>query len=239
MAEEIHLRAGTLLHCTLAEPNFSSESAKIGEPLVCSARPLREFGRLAVPSGAYFVGQLESYREPGRFIGKGWIKLEFERLILPNRDIPLLSKVISVGDFTVDSDGKIHGSGHPTRDALGWAIPLFWPVKLITLPMRGPRPTLRGELPVTLRLLEDASIPRDAYFISQNPRPRAGDGSAQAQTKTVTWSESLREQTGARLDLNAPPISVRRRIQDRYGMPFRIEDRYRVPFRIEDRYRKQ
>lgn len=33
-----------------------------------------------------------SYRDPGRFLGKGWIKLEFDRLILPNADVPISGK---------------------------------------------------------------------------------------------------------------------------------------------------
>src|SRR5262249_23943933 len=32
------------------------------------------------------------------------------------------------------TQGRIHGHGHPTRDALGWTIPPLWPMKLVALP---------------------------------------------------------------------------------------------------------
>ncbi|MCI0422246.1 MAG: hypothetical protein L0387_22420 [Acidobacteria bacterium] len=225
LAQEIHLRAGTLLDCTLQEPNFSSRSAKVGEPLTCQARPLREFGRVAIPHGAYFVGRLESYRDPGRFLGKGWIKLEFDRLILPNADVPILGKVISVAGFAVDADGRILGHGHSGWDALGWIFPPLWPVKLLTLPMRGPRPTLRGERRVTLRLLDDASIPPDAYLAGY--RRSAAKEDAENAPKVQSWHRLSEGQT-----MSTPPVAPapprlqdRNRIQDRYQMPYRIEDR--------------
>jgi len=222
--EDIHLRAGTLLQCTLHEPNFSSHSAKVGEPLTCHARPLREFGRLAIPHGAYFVGHLESYRDPGRFIGKGWIRLEFDRLILPNSDVPISSRVISAGNFSVDNEGRILGRGHPTRDALGWVIPLLWPVKLITLPMRGPRTALKGELVVTLRLLDDVPIPRDAYLTSANPNRKQSEVAKGARRQSWDRSEERQRTSSASVD---DVIKVRPRVQDRYRMPYRFEDRYR------------
>jgi len=75
----------------------------------------------------------------------------------------------------VDREGKIQGRGHAKRDAVGWAIPVLWPVKILTLPARGPRPTLKGEVRITLRLLEDVEIPatvvtpRAASSIPNNP----------------------------------------------------------------------
>jgi hypothetical protein len=40
-----------------------------------------------------------------------------------------------------------------------WLIPPLWPWKIITLPARGPRPTLKGEEQITLRLMDDIVIP--------------------------------------------------------------------------------
>jgi hypothetical protein len=62
----------------------------------------------------------------------------------------------------VDSEGKVHGRGHPKRDAVLWAIPIFWPVKIFTLPARGPFPTFKGEARLTLRLMEDMEVPLSA-----------------------------------------------------------------------------
>jgi hypothetical protein len=141
-AGEVVLPAGTLLQCTLDEPSLSSRSAEVGDPILCGAGSVREFDRELFPRGAYLAGHFVDYREPGRLIGKGWIKLEFDRLILPETVAPISARVISVSHFQVDRDGKILGRGHPKRDAVGWAIPVLWPMKLFTLPMRGPRPTL-------------------------------------------------------------------------------------------------
>ncbi len=158
--QHILLRAGTLIRCTLDEPNFSSRTAELGDPLICYARPVREFGRSVFPRGSYLAGHLTDYRNPGRLVGKGWLKLEFDRVILsPQTEVPIFAKVVAVRGYKVDREGRILGKGHPKRDALGWMLPPLWPIKRITLPMRGPRPKLKGETAVTLRLLDDIPIP--------------------------------------------------------------------------------
>lgn len=171
---ELIVPAGTLLQCTLGEPRFSSKTATVGDPVLCHLGPLRIFGRSAFPRGAYLSGRLRDYRDPGHFFGKGWLRLEFDRLFLPGAVIPLAARVIAVPRYNVDVEGKIRGRGHPWRDALGWAIPVLWPLKIITLPMRGPRPTLKGEVRILLRLLDDVSMPSAALAALQPPtRPRA------------------------------------------------------------------
>ncbi len=160
IAGEEVLPAGTLLQCTLDEPNFSSRTAQIGDPILCHLGALAAFGHSVFPRGAYLAGHFQEYRDPRRLFGKGWIELQFDRLVLPRAEVlPLSAKVISVPHLGVDREGKIHGHGHPKRDALGWAIPVLWPVKVLTLPARGPRPTLKGEVRMTLRLLEDVELP--------------------------------------------------------------------------------
>lgn len=133
---------------------------------------MREFDREVFPGGAYLAGHFADYREPGRLIGRGWIKLEFDRLILPDTVAPISARVISVSHFQVDRDGKILGRGHPKRDALGWAIPVLWPVKVFTLPMRGPRPTLQGESRITLKLLEDLNLAQEKLSRDEPDRPQ-------------------------------------------------------------------
>jgi len=158
-AKEI-LPAGTLLQCTLDEPNLSSRTVQVGDPVLCHIGALAAFGRPIFARGAYLSGRFQEYSDPGRFFGKGWIELAFDRLLLPDAmDLPLSAKVISVPRFRVNREGKIQGRGHPKRDAVGWAIPALWPVKLVTLPARGPCPTLKGEVRITLRLLEDVEVP--------------------------------------------------------------------------------
>ena len=158
--------AGTLLPCTLDEPRFSSETAQAGDPVLCHINSLGMFGRPVFPRGAYLSGRLVDFRDPGHFFGKGWLKLEFESLTLPGGTFPVSAKLVSVPHYKVDGNGAIRGRGHPRRDAIEWAIPILWPEKLITLPMRGPRPTLKGETRVLLRLMEDVSIPTAAAVTS-------------------------------------------------------------------------
>ena len=158
-AEQV-LPAGTLLQCMLDEPNFSSRTAEIGDPILCHIGVLAAFGRPVFPRGAYLAGHFQDYRDPGRLFGKGWMDLAFDRVVLPDAiSLPVSTKVISVPHLRVSREGKIQGRGHPKRDALGWAIPVLWPVKVATLPARGPRPTLKGETRIVLRLLEDVEVP--------------------------------------------------------------------------------
>jgi hypothetical protein len=151
--------AGTLLHCTLDEPNFSSQTAQVGDPVLCHVNSLVMFGRPLTTRGAYLSARLREYRDPGHFFGKGWLQLEFTSLALPTGSFPLNAKVISATRYRVDREGKIRGRGHPTRDAIEWSIPILWPIKVLTLPARGPRPTLKGETSIGLRLMEDVYLP--------------------------------------------------------------------------------
>jgi hypothetical protein len=114
---------------------------------------------------------LEEFRDPGHFVGKGRLKLEFVSLNVPGGTFPLSAKVVSVPHYRVDAEGDIHGRGHARRDAVEWTIPILWPVKIITLPKRGPRPTLKGETPILLRIMDDLSIPTDAVLTSSTTVP--------------------------------------------------------------------
>src|SRR5258708_17337651 len=94
--------AGTLLRCTLDEPNFSSATADIGDPVICHLNNLREFGQNAFPRGSYLGGHLEADKEPGHFVGKGYLKLEFDRIGFPNSNVPVPSKVITTKSYKLD-----------------------------------------------------------------------------------------------------------------------------------------
>src|SRR5580698_544412 len=162
--------AGTILQCTLNEPNFSSKTAMIGDPVLCHLGPLGSFGHSVFPRGAELGGHLQEYKDPGRFVGKGSIGLEFDRLILPGAEIvPLSSKMISSPHMKVDRQGDIQGTGHPKRDVAEWMIPVLWPIKIITLPFRGPYPALKGETRLSLRLMEDLEVP---FPVALNSVPR-------------------------------------------------------------------
>jgi hypothetical protein len=174
-AQDILVPAGTLLRCTLDEPNFSSATADIGDPVLCHLNGLREFGQNVFPRGSYLGGHLEADKEPGHFVGKGYLKLQFDRIGFPTSDIPVPSKVISAKGYKVDRHGDIVGRGHATRDVVEWLIPPLWPWKIITLPARGPRPTLKGEEQITVRLMDDIQIPRLVASGQAYERPASYD----------------------------------------------------------------
>jgi hypothetical protein len=175
LAEGVHAQdqlvpAGTLLQCTLDEPNFSSATAAIGDPVLCHLRTQQEFGRPLFPRGSMLGGHLEADKEPGHFVGKGYLKISFDRVILPNGDLPLPAKVIEARGYKVDKQGAIDGKGHAERDVIEWMFPPLWPWKVVSLPFRGPRPALKGEEPLELRLMDDIVIPRNlAWYHPDRP----------------------------------------------------------------------
>ena len=117
-------------------------------------------------------GHLQEYRDPGHFVGKGWLQLEFERIVLPGADVlPLSAKIIAAPHLKTDRDGKIRGGGHPTRDVVEWMIPVMWPIKILNLPRRGPYPALKGESRLTLRLMEDVVVPATIPVRAAVPSP--------------------------------------------------------------------
>jgi hypothetical protein len=161
-ARDIVVPAGTLLQCTLNEPNLSSATVDVGDPVLCHLRSVTEFGQQAFPRGSYLVGHVEAEKDPGHFVGKGYMKLVFDRIGVPSGDLPLEAKVISTRGYKVDKQGKIDGKGHPKRDVVEWMLPPLWPWKVLMLPARGPRPTLKGETVLSLRLMDDVQIPQVA-----------------------------------------------------------------------------
>lgn len=159
-ADSDFLPAGMLLNCTMDEPNLSAKTAEVGDPVLCYLGSTAASGRIFLPRGSFLSGRMSDAAAPGHFFGKGSLSLEFDRLVLPGQAIlPLTTKVIAVPHYKVDRTGKIDGKGHPRRDAVEWMLPVLWPVKILTLPARGPYPALKGETRLTLRLMEDVAIP--------------------------------------------------------------------------------
>jgi hypothetical protein len=170
--KEEMIPAGTLLHCTLDEPNFSAKTAQVGDPVLCHLGPIPTFGHSVFPRGAMLSGHLQDSKDPGHFVGKGWLQLEFDRIILPGAEVmPLSAKIIASPHIKTDRDGRIRGKGHPTRDAVEWMIPVLWPIKLLNLPARGPYPTLKGETRLNMRLMEDVVVPLPAAARASVPSP--------------------------------------------------------------------
>ncbi|HXW56362.1 MAG TPA: hypothetical protein VEJ67_11475 [Candidatus Cybelea sp.] len=157
--QEIILPAGALIRCTLDEPNFSTKTAEVGDPVICHLGQTVLFDRPLFPRGAYLSGHLEAAKDPGHFVGKGYLQLEFDKIGFPEGQIPLPAKLISAKGYRVDREGRIIGHGHPVRDAAEWMIPPLWPEKMLMLPARGPRPTLKHEEQLVLRVMDDIALP--------------------------------------------------------------------------------
>ena len=204
-AQDRLVPAGTLLQCTLDEPNFSSATAAIGDPVLCHLRTMQEFGRPLFPRGSMLGGHLEADKEPGHFVGKGYLKVTFDRIILPNGDLPVPAKVIQARGYKVDKQGAIDGNGHATRDVLEWMFPPLWPWKVVSLPFRGPRPTLKGEEPLELRLMDDIVIPGNvaqSYYPDRPPyashsvRPSSYPATPQTNAVQLAVAKSAITQSG-------------------------------------------
>ena len=214
-ARDVVLPAGTLLQCTLNEPNFSSATVDVGDPVLCHLRGVTEFGQQAFPRGSYLVGHLEASKDPGHFWGKGYLKLQFDRIGLPTGDLPLEAKVIATRGYKVDKQGKIDGKGHPVRDVVEWMIPPLWPWKVIMLPARGPRPKLKGETVLSMRLMDDVDVPQVAqtygpswHFFgrpqSQSFRPSIyDDGKPQLMLRDASVTTRIRDERTTQAALQA------------------------------------
>jgi len=190
-AQDVLVPAGTLLQCTLDEPNFSSATAAVGDPVLCHLKTMQEFGKPLFPRGSMLGGHLEAEKEPGHFVGKGYLKLTFDRVILPSGDLPVPAKVIQARGYKVDKQGAIDGKGHPRRDVVEWMIPPLWPWKLVSLPARGPRPTLKGEEPVQLRLMDDIVVPRTLAQASHPDRPPYASSARPSVYRTVRPANAI------------------------------------------------
>jgi hypothetical protein len=191
-AQDILVPAGTLLHCTMDEPDFSSATADIGDPVICHLSALREFGKAVFPRGSYLGGHLEAAKEPGHFVGKGYLKIEFDRIGLPDSDIPVPGKLIAAKGYRVDKKGDIVGKGHATRDAVEWMLPPLWPWKILTLPARGPRPVLKGEEQITVRLMDDIDVPRASSLRTYDRPPAPSSYHSQSFRKPAAFERTER-----------------------------------------------
>ncbi len=141
--------AGSLVSCTTGDGKISSKTTAVGDPVLCKVEFRR--GDFMLPYGSYLGGQFAEYKDPGHFVGKGWMELDFDRLYVGDTVVPINAKVVDVPGYKIDAQGRILGKGHAVRDTVLWMIPVLWPIDLINLPRRGPRPTLKSETTLTLR----------------------------------------------------------------------------------------
>ncbi len=168
-AGERLIPAGSLIGCTVSEPKINSKTMAIGDPVLCQVSAAERYGRSMLPYNSFLEGRFEDYKDPGHFVGKGWMELKFDRMVIePDTVIPIDARVVDVPGYRVDQYGRILGKGHAVRDVVLWTIPILWPIDLINLPRRGPRPTLKEEARLTLKVMDDLSVP-DVNPLQQDP----------------------------------------------------------------------
>ena len=162
--------AGSVITCTVAESKISSKTEHVGDPVLCTLGHTEAYGRSSFPYGSYLIGHFAAFKDPGHFVGKGWMELDFDRMIVqPDTIVPINARVIAAANYKVDDLGRIDGKGHAVKDVVTWLIPVLWPIDLINLPRRGPRPVLKPEDKLTLKVLDDFGIPTPQENAVRNP----------------------------------------------------------------------
>jgi len=213
LAAEQLIPAGSLVSCILAEPKVSSKVDNIGDPVMCKVSHVELYGRSTLPYGSYLVGRFEDYKDPGHFVGKGWMELKFDHMVIePDTEIPVEARVVAVPGYNVDHYGRILGKGHTTRDIIEWSIPILWPIDLINLPRRGPRPTLKEETRLTLKLMDDIGIP-------ERPQQQYPDDTPRLQHRPSAYQPSDYQRPAPQQQAYAPPVYQPQPVVQTYVQP--------------------
>jgi hypothetical protein len=212
--------AGSLVSCTTGDARISSKTTAVGDPVLCKVEHKR--GDFMLPYGSYLGGEFAEYKDPGHFVGKGWMELSFDRLYVGDTVVPINAKVVDVPGYKIDAQGRILGKGHAVRDTILWMIPVLWPIDLLELPRRGPRPTLKQETALTLRVMDDLQVPvapepqRDPYGLYQRgsnsdapqPAPPVQQPEPEQQNAYVPEQPAPVEQPAPPVMAYAPPVIV-------------------------------
>ncbi|HEY1803057.1 MAG TPA: hypothetical protein VGG45_01125 [Terracidiphilus sp.] len=210
--------AGALVSCTTGDGKISSKTTAVGDPILCKVQFHR--GDFMMPYNSYLGGEFAEYKDPGHFVGKGWMELDFDRLYVGDQVIPISAKVVDAPGYKIDAQGRILGRGHAVRDTVMWMIPVLWPIDLINLPRRGPRPTLKSETALTLRVMDDIQVPvvpepqRDPYGLYQRgpqsyapqPAPPTQAPDAGPEQSYAPEPPAPEEQPAAPQMAYAPPV---------------------------------
>ena len=212
---------GSTFTCRGSEGRISSKTMAIGDPVLCTLNPVEFYGRSVLPYGSYIEGRFVDYKDPGHFVGKGWMELDFDRMVVqPDTIVPINARVIQAANYKVDDLGRIDGKGHAVKDVVTWLIPVLWPIDLINLPRRGPRPTLKPETQLTLELMNDLGIPdqepayprqQQSALIERVPQQQAAPQQVIYQTFQSAPQPAPRQQVVYQ-PYYPPPVIVRPRV---------------------------
>jgi hypothetical protein len=130
-------------------------------------------------------------------------------VIQPDTVIPVEARVVAVPGYNVDHYGRILGKGHTTRDIIEWSIPILWPIDLIMLPRRGPRPTLKEETRLTLKIMDDIGIP-------DHPQEQYPDDTPRLQHRPSAYQPSDYQQPAPQQPVYQPQPVIQTYVQPVY-----------------------
>jgi len=146
-------------------------------------------------------------------VGKGWMELKFDRMVIqPRTVLPLYARVVDAPGFKVDRQGRILGKGHATRDIVMWSIPILWPIDLLSLPGRGPKPVLKAETRLTLKVMDDTEVP----IVDDPDRDPSG-----LYRRPSAYDDAPRDEPQQRFSENVPPPQpqYQQQYQQQYQAP--------------------
>jgi hypothetical protein len=205
------LPAGALITCTVSEAKLSSGTAAVGDPVLCQASIMSRNSGARLPFNTYLEGRFEEFKDPGHFVGKGWMELKFDRMVIePRTVIPVYARVVDAPGFKVDREGRILGKGHATRDIVMWSIPILWPIDLLMLPGRGPKPVLKAETRLTLKVMDDTEVP----IVDDPDRDPSG-----LYRRPTGYDDAPRDEPQQRFSENVPPPQPQYQQQQQYQAP--------------------
>jgi hypothetical protein len=207
------LPAGALINCTVSEGRLSSGTAAVGDPVLCQASIMSRNSGARLPFNTYLEGRFEDFKDPGHFVGKGWMELKFDRMVIqPRTVLPLYARVVDAPGFKVDRQGRILGKGHATRDIVMWSIPILWPIDLLSLPGRGPKPVLKAETRLTLKVMDDTEVP----IVEDPDRDPSG-----LYRRPSAYDDAPRDEPQQRFSENVPPPQpqYQQQYQQQYQAP--------------------
>ncbi|MGI4827762.1 MAG: hypothetical protein ACRYFU_06180 [Janthinobacterium lividum] len=209
--------AGSLIVCTISDPKVNSHTEAAGDPILCRVNKVLPYQDEPVPLGLMLQGQFTDFKDPGHFVGKGWMELDFDRVYLHGNSVRMNARVVAAGKNKVDTDAHIQGRGHAVRDTISSLIPVLWPIDLINLPRRGPLPNLKAESKITTKVMSDFRLPDD-------PRPSGSafsddteEGLRHRKTLSPEQHQALEEQRLDRERREAGAAAWEARKEDPYG----------------------